>query len=182
MSVSRLFVLSTLAERGPMHGHQMRLQVAEDRAESWTDIKPGAMYGVLTRLVREGLVEEMRTERQGNYPERTIYRITPEGRRALETLHDQMLRTVVVATDPFDLALAHSGTVPEDILQEITRARLLELNASLATAESRLAGARPWLSTAEKLVAEHQIARLRTEIAWHEQLRDNVAKIAHEGA
>lgn len=181
MSVSRLFVLATLAERGPMYGHQMRLQVAEDRAEQWTDIKPGALYGVLTRLAREGLVSEVRTERNRNYPERTVYEITPEGRRALQALHDQMLRRVVVATDPFDLAFAHAGAMRAETLREIVEARLLELGARLTNAESQFSVALPWLSEAERAVSEHQIARLRTEIAWHERLRDTPVKSAEEG-
>ena len=181
MSVSRLFVLTTLAERGPMHGHQMRLQAAEDRTEQWTDIKPGALYGVLSRLEREGLVAQVRTERQGSYPERTVYEITADGRRALETLRDQMLRTVVVGNDPFDLALAHSGVAAEETLREIVEARLLELNARLAAAQSRLSAALTWLSEAERAVCEHQIDRLHTEVRWHERLRDTIAKIADEG-
>jgi DNA-binding PadR family transcriptional regulator len=176
-----LFVLTALAERGPMHGHEMRLQAAEDRTEQWTDIKPGAVYGVLARLLREGLVAEVRTERQGAYPERTVYEITANGRRALEALRDQMLRTVVLGNDPFDLALAHSGAVAEEILREIVEARLLEMNARLATAQSRLSAALSWLSEAERAVSEHQIDRLRTEVRWHERLRDTTAKIADEG-
>jgi DNA-binding PadR family transcriptional regulator len=182
VSAIRLFVLSTLAERGPMHGHQMRLQTAEDRADQWADIKPGALYGALTRLAREGLVAEVRTEREGNYPERTIYEITPDGRRALATLHDQMLRAVAVAADPFDLALAHSQTVAEQTLREIVTARLLEYRALLTSAESRLAAAQPWLDAAEQAVCEHQIARLRTEVHWHEQLLDTLPKIVDQGA
>ena len=181
MSVSRLFVLTTLTERGPMHGHQMRLQAAEDRTEQWTDIKPGALYGVLSRLEREGLVAEVRTERQGSYPERTVYEITADGRRALETLRDQMLRTVAVGNDPFDLALVHSGAVAEESLRDIVVARLLELKGRLAAAEGRLSAALPWLSEAERAVCEHQANRLRTEVAWHERLRDTIAKIASEG-
>lgn len=164
-----------------MHGHQMRLQAAEDRTEQWTDIKPGALYGVLSRLEREGLVAEARTERQGNYPERTVYEITADGRRALETLRDQMLRAVVVGNDPFDLALAHSGAVAGETLREIVQARLLELNGRLTAAESRLTAALPWLSAAERAVCEHQIGRLRSEVGWHEKLRDTIAKIAGEG-
>ncbi|MEV0399170.1 helix-turn-helix transcriptional regulator [Actinoallomurus sp. NPDC050550] len=182
MSAIRLFVLSTLAERGPMHGHRMRLQVAEDRAEHWADVKPGALYGALARLSREGLVAEVRTEREGNYPERTVYEITADGRRALSTLHDQMLRAVVVPTDPFDLALAHARTVAEETLQEIVNARLLEFRARLTSAESRLAAARPWLSAAELVVSEHQIARLRVEVDWHEHLLQTLPKITREGA
>src|SRR5205085_1795013 len=107
----RLFLLATLAERGPMHGHQIRLQAAEDRTEQWTDIRPGALYGALARLAREELITPVRTEREGNYPQRVVYAITGEGRRALTTLHEQMLRALAVPTDPFDIALAHPGAV-----------------------------------------------------------------------
>jgi DNA-binding PadR family transcriptional regulator len=178
VSVARLFVLSTLAERGPMHGHQMRLQAAEDRTEQWTEIKPGALYGALTRLAREGLVAEVRIEREGSYPERTVYDITPDGRRALHALHDQMLRAVARSTDPFDLALAHAGAVTEETLREIVTARLLEYRARLSAAQSQLAAAQPWLNAAEQAVCEHQIARLNTEVLWHEQLLDILPKIA----
>jgi DNA-binding PadR family transcriptional regulator len=176
-----LFVLTALAERGPMHGHQMRLQAAEDRTEQWTDIKPGALYGVLSRLEREGLVSEVRTEQQGSYPARTVYQITADGRRALETLRDQMLRTVVVGNDPFDLALVHCGSVAADTLREIVDARLLELRAKLARAESQLQAALPWLNEAERAVCAHQIHRLGTEVHWHEGLVDIIAKIVNEG-
>jgi DNA-binding PadR family transcriptional regulator len=155
----------------------MRLQAAEDRTEQWTDIKPGALYGALTRLAREGLVAEARTEREGGYPERTIYEITADGRRALESLHDQMLRTVVTATDPFDLALAHSEAVNGEALREIIRARLLTLQAKLAAAESQLQAALPYLTTMETAVCRHQIIRLRTEIEWHGEL----AELTDEG-
>ena len=165
-----------------MHGHQMRLQAAEDRTEQWTDIKPGALYGTLTRLERESLVAEVRTERQGSYPERTVYEITAEGRRALEILRDQMLRTVAFGNDPFDLALTHSGAISEESLRDIVQVRMLELNARLNASESRLSAALPWLSEAERVVCEHQVNRLRTEVTWHERLLDTVAKIADEGA
>ena len=85
-------------------------------------------------------------------------------------------------SDPFDLALAHAGAVAEETLREIVRARLLELNARLAGAESQLSAALPWLSEAERAVCEHQIDRLRTEIRWHERVQNSVAKITDEGA
>jgi DNA-binding PadR family transcriptional regulator len=53
VSAVRLFVLSVLAEHGPMHGHQIRLQAQSDRAELWTEVKVGALYGALRRLAAE---------------------------------------------------------------------------------------------------------------------------------
>ena len=60
MSAVRLFVLSALAEHGPMHGHQIRNQAQSDRAEVWTEVKVGALYGALKRLAGEGLIAEVR--------------------------------------------------------------------------------------------------------------------------
>jgi DNA-binding PadR family transcriptional regulator len=170
VSAIRLFILGTLAERGPLHGHQLRLQAMEDRTEQWADIKPGALYGALTRLERDGLITVLRTERDGNYPERVVYAITAEGQRTLTTLHDQMLRAVVVPTDPFDLALAHAPGIARETLDEIVNARLLDYRARLASAKSQLLAAEPWLTPAEHIVCEHVIARLETEVAWHEEL------------
>ena len=150
-----------------MHGHQMRLQAAEDRTDQWTDIKPGALYGVLSRLEREGLVAEARTERQGNYPERTVYEITADGRRALEPLRDQMLRTVVFDNDPFDLALAHSGVAAEETLREIVQARLLELNGRLAAGKPAVGGdALAERGRARGLRAPDRPAAHRGGLAW----------------
>src|SRR5664280_2612033 len=109
MSAIRLFVLSALAEHGPMHGHQIRQQAQSDRAELWTEVKVGALYGALKRLAGEGLIAELRSERQGNFPERTVYDITDRGREALAAVHGEALRTIVIRPDPFDLALVHAG-------------------------------------------------------------------------
>ena len=76
VSSIRLFILGTLSASGPLHGHQIRQQAQSDRTEIWTDIQVGSVYGALKRLANEGLVRELRTERVGNRPERTVYEIT----------------------------------------------------------------------------------------------------------
>lgn len=160
-----------------MHGHQLRLQADEDRAEAWADIKPGSLYGALGRLAAEGLIDAVRTERRGNYPERTVYEITADGWRELRTLHDHVLRRVVMAHDPFDLALAHARNVTEDIVRDAVSARLSELRARLAAARAQLAASEPWLSAAEHLVCEHVVVRLEGEIEWHERVLERIAGI-----
>ena len=85
MSSIRVFILGTLAQSGPLHGHQIRQQAQADHAELWADVHVGSLYGALKRLANEGLVREVRTERVGNRPERTVYEITADGRRG--TMH-----------------------------------------------------------------------------------------------
>jgi DNA-binding PadR family transcriptional regulator len=78
---TRLFVLGALARHGAMYGHQIRRDARMDRADLWSDVRPGSLYGALHRLAAEGLIEAVRTEQSGNLPARTVYAITPEGQR-----------------------------------------------------------------------------------------------------
>ena len=139
MSSIRLFILGTLAASGPLHGHQIRQQAQTDRTETWTDVQVGSVYGALKRLANEDLVREVRTERVGNRPERTVYEITPEGRRALAAVRDAALRELDRHYDPFDLALAQSRDLPEEHLEQIVENRLagLRVQAGRAAAPGR---------------------------------------------
>jgi DNA-binding PadR family transcriptional regulator len=44
MNPTRLFVLGALARRGPMYGHQLRRGARLDRAELWSEVRPGSLY------------------------------------------------------------------------------------------------------------------------------------------
>ncbi len=76
MSSIRLFILGSLEQHGPMHGHQLRLLDEEEHIDSFTDISVGSLYGAIKRLSAEGLIEELRTEREGGYPPRQVWDIT----------------------------------------------------------------------------------------------------------
>ena len=133
MSSIRLFILGTLARTGPLHGHQIRHQAQTDRTELWTDVRAGSLYGALKRLASEGLVRELRTERVGNRPERTVYEITADGRRALSAVRDEALRTLVSPNDPFDLALTQTPDLAEETLAQVVANRLAGLRVREAS-------------------------------------------------
>jgi DNA-binding PadR family transcriptional regulator len=173
----RLFILGKLAEAGPLHGHQIRQQAQTDRTETWAGIKPGSLYGALKRLAGEGLIREVRTERQGNRPERTVYEITPEGRRSLNALHDEALHQVVSYDDPFDLALTLSRDLAEEDLQQIVADRLAALRVQESSGRHRIERADPYLNEAERLVLRHVMERTVAEVRWHEELLDRIPKV-----
>src|SRR5664279_1047135 len=106
MSSIRLYVLASLAERGPMHGHALRLLAEEEHIDEWTDFTVGAVYGVLKRLTADGLIEPISTEREGSYPERHVYAITEAGEITLTALRQEGLDYIDVRPDGFDLALS----------------------------------------------------------------------------
>jgi DNA-binding PadR family transcriptional regulator len=170
VSSSRLYVLTLLERHGPMHGHRMRLAAQQDRLDLWTDVRPGALYGVLKRLAGEGLIAATANEREGAYPERTVYEITGEGRTALEALQDRALRTVVFPTDPFDFAFAAGDLVAPDTLRHALADRRDALVAQRSSLQHQAEHADPYLSVAERKVLGHLRSRLDTEIAWHEDV------------
>jgi DNA-binding PadR family transcriptional regulator len=177
VSAVRLFVLSVLAEHGPMHGHQIRHQAQSDRTELWTEVKVGALYGALKRLAGEGLIAEVRNERVGNRPERTVYEITDRGREALAAVHDQALRTVLVRPDPFDLALVHSGQLDEQELAHVIKDRRDALAAQHNSLRHQGEAADQWLSEAERMALAHLTSRLAAELRWHDELLNRLPKI-----
>ena len=167
MSSIRLFILGSLSERGAMHGHALRLLAEEEHIDEWADVTVGAIYGAMKRLASEGLIESVRVEREGNYPERQVYALTAPGREQLVAIRREALETVVHRPDPVDLALARLGD--EDAASAV-EARLTRLRGMLQREESHLAEISGYLTLMERHVMRHDAHRLRGEIAWHEEL------------
>ena len=61
-------ILGLLAERGPMHGHQIRRTAELTNAEVWGGMTGGALYAELRKLDGEGLVQAVREEQVAGVP------------------------------------------------------------------------------------------------------------------
>jgi DNA-binding PadR family transcriptional regulator len=179
---TRLFVLGALARHGPMYGHQIRRDARVDRTELWSEVKPGSLYSALHRLQAEGLIEPVRTEQQGNLPARTVYAITGEGRRELRALREEALREVTMRPDPVDLALAMSADLDEDTLRGYFASRREALSSRAAFLTHERGRAWPDQAPADDLIMEHAIARVETELRWHDAVLDRIGKLAADAA
>ena len=180
VSSIRLYILSALADEGDMHGHQLRQLAEKEHIDEWTDITVGSLYGALKRLHLEGLIEEVRVEREGAYPERQVWGITNEGRVSLANLRREGLREIVVKADPFDLAVSRLDRTRIDELPVMLEARILTLRAMLADSETHTDYIAQYLTPLEKFVMKHKAERLRGELAWHEQLAHHLPQIITE--
>ncbi len=166
-----------------MHGHQLRLLAEKEHVQEWTDITVGALYGAIKRLAAEDLIEEVRQEREGLYPERQVYAITEAGRRSLGILRIDGLREIVIKPDPFDLAMSRLDRDHLDDLEGLLGVRVATLKARLETYIAHTASIEKYLSLGESIVMQHMTERLRAEVTWHEQLYHQLpAIIADESA
>jgi DNA-binding PadR family transcriptional regulator len=177
VSSIRLYILDALVEEGPMHGHQLRLLAEKEHVQEWTDISVGALYGALKRMAAEGLIEEVRAEREGAYPERQVYAITEPGRISLGVMKLNALREIVVRPDPFDLAMSRLDHSKLGELEELLAARIAHLKAMAAETAAHIHTIEQYLTLTERLVMSHKTARLQADVQWHEQLYTQLPEI-----
>jgi DNA-binding PadR family transcriptional regulator len=172
---ARLFVLATLARLGEAHGHEVTREAATDRVEQWAHVSAGALYSALRKLETDGLIEGVRTEQVGRYPQRTVYAVTAAGQAELDATRTKAWHAVGLPSDPFDLALTVSDGADVDALRAAITARL----AGYEKARAELAGdaeqLRPYLEPTAAAVIRHVQLRYDTEIAWHRELLRDVA-------
>ncbi|WP_460785916.1 PadR family transcriptional regulator [Microbacterium tumbae] len=180
MSSIRLYILSSLVERGPMHGHALRNLAEQEHVHEWTDISVGALYGALKRMLAEGLIEIERVEREGNYPARQIYRITEEGVGALHEIRESTFRALDTRPDPFDLAFSRLDPERISELAGALADRRDAYQEMLDEGRMRLERIDRYLWRAERLALEHKLRRLETEVAWHDALIDQVPDLMED--
>jgi DNA-binding PadR family transcriptional regulator len=165
-----------------MHGHQIRRRAELLSVGEWGEVRIGSLYGALHRMEAEGLILPMRREQSGNFPERTVYAITTEGRRELSVLRQEALQGAALRADPVDIALIVSAGFSETELRSLLAARQRMIETTLA----RFMGERErlqqsgYLRPAARAVFRHWEARLEAERTWHGELEQLLSGIASE--
>jgi len=120
MNLSRLLLLGALDRHGPRHGHRIRRAAEQANVASWGGVTVGALYREMRALDEEGLIAAVRTETEGRRPARTIYEITPEGRRELAILREQAIAEPKQAPDA--VAVADADVDPESVQLRLSAA------------------------------------------------------------
>jgi DNA-binding PadR family transcriptional regulator len=78
-----LYLVLALLE-GEQHGYALMARVAELSDGAWR-MGPGTLYGTLSRLVGDGLIEETRVDRDDDDGRRRYYALTAAGRSVATT-------------------------------------------------------------------------------------------------
>ncbi len=169
MNLSRLTILGLLAERGPMHGHQIRRIAALTNAEVWGGITGGALYAELRKLDGEGLIAAVREEQVGRRPARTVYDITGEGRLELVVQRDAALEVIFGSADPLSVVLLFAAGADASELGERLAARRRRVAGHLEAmaAERERLTAQGLLPSVAVAAFRRGELRLEAELRWH---------------
>jgi DNA-binding PadR family transcriptional regulator len=162
LTTTEAAVLALLAIEGERSGYDLLKLVQKAIAHVWSPARSG-LYAVLPRLVGSGLATR-RVVAQPTRPDKQLYRITRDGRRAL----DDWLEAVEPGSrDVFFLKLFVGGlTTPEVLLEHVaqfradTEARLAELRRIEPTNTNT---GHDWF---HRHLLNHGIERLEHELDW----------------
>jgi DNA-binding PadR family transcriptional regulator len=173
MSSTRLLVLGAVRIFQPVHGYFVRRELLSWRADEWAHLNPGSVYNAIRTLTREGFLEAVQTETQGRRPERTTYRLTPDG----ETEFLVLLRQALWNVEPHEpdvllAAWSFAWTLSRKEVIAAFEHRLAQIEAGRQATDFAIADMeRDPHSPAH--VAEHMRlaqARMDGEAAWTERL------------
>ena len=165
----RLLLLGLLRQR-EMHGY--RLNEFIDRfLQVCSDLKKPTAYFLLDKMAAEGYVRAS-ADREGRYPERKIYSITPEGEAYFLSLLRENLASFDRVRYPGDIGLAFLHELPPEERVALMRERMNAVRSELAGLESV-----PPHGGALDLVMDRNRTMLKAEIDWLEQAAPRVAQV-----
>jgi DNA-binding PadR family transcriptional regulator len=132
-----------------------------------------SLYRTIDRLHAAGLVSIVETERDQQYPERTIYQITDAGRAATREWLEEMLAVPKQEFPEFPAALSHVMMLtPQETLTLLERRETL-----LAAIHQGLAAGLETTAAMPRVIsleAEYVLATATAQLAWVRSVIDDL--------
>ena len=162
-----LAVLSLL-HAAPLHPYAMQRLLKLWGKDAVINVGQRAnLYKTIRRLDEAGLIAVRQTERDQQYPERTVYELTEAGRRACRDWLTDMLARPRNEFPQFPAALSVIMLLSPDEAATVLAERAAALRGHLAAAEAMLAG-HPELPRVVLMDDDYLRAMLSAELAWVE--------------
>ncbi len=157
-----MIVLSLVSEE-PMHPYRMQALIKERGKDQIANVtQRNSVYQTIAALLRAGLIAVRETSRDERRPERTVYDVTPEGRRMLQTWMREVLSTPAREFPDFPAALSLvAGARPDDV-RALLEKRVATLEKRLVELEQPV----PDLPRLFLLESEYMAAVVRAQIQW----------------
>jgi DNA-binding PadR family transcriptional regulator len=161
-----LAILELLDQR-PMHPYELAATMRERHYDEFIRLNFGSLYHTVDSLERNGWIVPTEKEKEGNRPERTIYRLTDSGRDVLRQVVSE-----IIAEPRREYLYFSAGLMFMHHLDAATAAQLLERRAQALQAvitklshilDELLAGGHTRLMLIE---LEHKIAVIDAEREW----------------
>ena len=163
---------------GECHGYQLRQEIESRTGGSW-QINIGQVYSTLERLERDGLVEAIESNEQGQ----TRYRATEAGLAEAQDWLTSAIPSNAEARNELAMKLALAVTIPGCDVETIVNAQRVQtmrtlqaLTATKREVDQADASELPWL-----LIADLNIFNCEAELRWLEHIEGTLARSLARG-
>ncbi|MBS2532233.1 PadR family transcriptional regulator [Catenulispora sp. NF23] len=164
-----LAVLALLGYK-PLHPYGVQRLLKEWGKENVVNVgQRASLYKTMERLTAAGLIAVRETERDQQYPERTVYELTDAGREAAQAWIDDIVRVPRPEYPEFPAALSFLMMLGPDAVLAALRERHDAVAKTLAAAKQGLADAQGYgLPKVTLLDDEYLVAVTEAELRWIE--------------
>ncbi|MEZ0106122.1 DNA-binding PadR family transcriptional regulator [Catenulispora sp. EB89] len=164
-----LAVLALLGYK-PLHPYGVQRLLKEWGKENVVNVgQRASLYKTMERLTAAGLIAVRETERDQQYPERTVYELTDAGREAAQAWIDDIVRVPRPEYPEFPAALSFLMMLEPDAVLAALRERRDTVARSLAAAKRGVADSRQYgLPKVTLLDDEYLVAVTEAELRWIE--------------
>ncbi|MDT7728859.1 MAG: hypothetical protein QOI21_5435 [Actinomycetota bacterium] len=167
-------VLELLHEK-PMHPYEMSQLMRERHVDTRVKLKAGSLYHTVERLLNNGFIEIVDTQRDGRRPERTVYGMTDAGRYAFVARAQSMLGTPAEEYPEYLSGLAVLDELGPEIAMTRVRHRIFLLEAETASDQMIVARLREMnLPEIYWLDWRYTTARRAFELEWTKKLLEEL--------
>src|SRR5215813_10379820 len=170
---AEFFILGVL-HRGDFHPYEIKRRLNNALVECYTDVDVGTLYYAVRQLVRSGDIAAKTKQKVARGGERTIYRITPQGRnRFQKLLHDQFREPGTVAQTIYPaLLFLHLAQLPA--VAELLRERLRQTESAMAKIRAIKEQVGAGLGSGNCYLMDHLIEVRQLDRRWLRRLLSKV--------
>ena len=170
---AEFFILGAL-HRADLHPYEVKRRLNNALVGCYTDLDVGTLYYAVRQLAKSGDIAPRRSEKVARGGERTIYRITPKGKRRFqELLLERFGKEGSVAQTIYPaLLFLHLAHLPA--VAGLLRQRLRQIESDLAKVCAMKDQLRAVLGTGNRYLLDHRIAVRQLDRRWLRRLLADV--------
>jgi DNA-binding PadR family transcriptional regulator len=128
---AEIFILGVL-HRGDFHPYEIKQRLNNALVECYTDVDVGTLYYAVRQLVKSSDIAPKKTQRVTRGGERTIYRITSQGRKRFQELLLERFQEEGTVAQTIYPALLFLDLADLPAVAELLRKRLRQTKSALA--------------------------------------------------
>src|SRR5215475_9191858 len=128
---AEFYILGAL-HRGDFHPYEIKRRLNNALVECYTDVDVGTLYYAVRQLVKSGDITPKTRQKVARRGERTIYRITPQGRKRFQELLLERFQEQGTVAQTIYPALLFLDLTELPAVAELLRERLRQTESALA--------------------------------------------------